>query len=84
MPRRQFSMLRACFWLLAVLLMTEILMTVFGGISCWWFNATGAREIGACLPIVAQIREQWAESLAAILALLLAARSDPPPPNEEE
>ena len=81
MPRPPFDLLRAVFLLLAVVILTEVGMTVFAGLACWWLNLQTAREIGACLPIVVQIREQWAEILASVLALLLAARSWPPPPD---
>ena len=80
MARPPFDMQRACFALLAFVIVIEILMTVLGGLGCMWHNYTVAQEIGFCMPVVAQIREQWAEVLTAILALLLAARTGPPPP----
>lgn len=76
---RPFDMFRACFFLLAVVILLEVAATIFGGFACWWLNLQTVREIGACLPIVQLIREEWAQVLSAILALLLAARTGPPP-----
>jgi len=83
-PRRPFDLLRAVFLLLAIVILTEVAMTIFAGMGCWYLNMVTTREIGACLPIIVQIREQWAEILASVLALLLAARSWPPsdPPDK--
>jgi hypothetical protein len=83
--RPPFNMLRACFYLLAGTIAVELTMTSFAGLTCWYGNVFISEKptIGACLPIIAQIREQWGEIVAAILALLLAALSSrpPPPPN---
>jgi hypothetical protein len=84
-----FSMLRAAFWLLAIVICTELTMTLLAGTGCFWLILTGQYKIGACENVSAQIREIWAEVLAAILALLLASRGNgngkpppPPPPTE--
>jgi hypothetical protein len=74
--RPPFDMLRACFILLAGVIIAEMAMTLIGGFLCFWVNATTLRQVGACLPVVEVIREQWAEILTAVLALLLAAKSD--------
>jgi hypothetical protein len=49
----------------------------------WQRIHLGKADDRRLLPIIAQIREQWGEIVAAILALLLAALSSrpPPPPN---
>jgi hypothetical protein len=78
---RPFDLLRACFLLLAVVIIVEMLFTVVGGLGCMYLNLLTVRQIGACLPIIEQIREQWAEVLTAILALLLAYNR-PHPPKE--
>src|SRR5215469_4816656 len=72
--RGPFHLLRAAFYLLAALVLTELLMTVIAGVSCVWLVVSGRYEPGACSSITSQIREVWAEMLAAILALLLAGR----------
>ena len=63
--------------------MIEVLTTIFAGFACWYLNLVTVRDIGACLPVIEEIKAQWAEILATILALLLAARTSPPPPPEE-
>jgi hypothetical protein len=86
MPRPSFSMLRFAAWLLAFLVGAEVVMSLLGGLGCWWANYTITHETGACMPLVTAIREQWSEALAAILALLLAARNGnggPPKPPAE-
>lgn len=82
MPRPPFNLLRACFYLLAVILIVEVLASIGAGVMCWWTNITDGRIPGACLPVGEQIRELWSEVLTAILALLLAARR--PPDDDSE
>lgn len=86
MSRPPFSMLRAVFWLLAAVVVTELVMTLAAGVGCFWLIiVTSQYRLGACENVGIQIREVWAEVLAAILALLLASRGNgsppPPPPN---
>ena len=77
--RPPFHMLRAAFWLLAVVITTESMITLVAGLGCLWMIFTGREPIGACMGVSQQIREIWAEMLAALLALLLASRESPPP-----
>lgn len=80
---RPFNLLRACFWLLAVLVVVELLATMAViGTCVWTVGITRTMPIGSCADVRAQIQDVWAELLAAILALLLAGRSGngPPPP----
>lgn len=77
-------MLRAAFWLIAIVIVTELAMTVAIGGSCLWLILSGQYRLGACETVGQQIREVWAEMLAAILALLLASLKDPPPPPPQE
>jgi hypothetical protein len=73
-------MLRAAFWLLAAVVAVELMATVTGLAGCVWLIVIQRVEpIGACSRIGDQIREVWAEVLAAILALLLAAKNGGPP-----
>jgi len=74
MPRPPFQLLRAAFWLLAALVLTELAMTIAAGLACIWVVLVGRYEPGVCANTTAQIREVWAEAMAAILALLLAGR----------
>ena len=82
-PRRRFSMLRAAFWLLALVILTEASMTLVAGIGCFWMIFDGRLPIGSCAGVSQQVREVWAEMLAAILALLLASREDKERPPKD-
>jgi hypothetical protein len=73
-------MLRAAFWLLAVIIGVELLVTVGSMGTCMWLLLMGNEKIGACEGLGNQVRELWSEALAAILALLLAARETKPNP----
>jgi hypothetical protein len=86
-PPPFFHMLRAAFWLLTAVVGTELILTLVAGSGCIWLIISGTAAIGSCTGLVGQIREVWAEVLAAILALLLASRNGngpppPPPPME--
>ena len=71
-------MLCAAFWLLALVVATQSLITLVAGLGCLWMIFTGKEPIGACMGVGQQVREIWAEMLAAVLALLLASREAPP------
>jgi len=75
---RPFHILRACFLLLAVVIIFEVFATVGAAALCGWGVVTGRLPVGTCMPLGEAIREVWSEVLAAILALLLAARNWPP------
>jgi hypothetical protein len=78
-----FSMLRAAFWLLAAVVITELVMTLAAVGGCLWLIVViGTAKLGDCANVGIQIREVWAEMLAAILALLLASRNGNPPRND--
>jgi len=79
-PPPEFSMIRAAFWLPALVIATESAITLVAGLGCLWMIFTGREPIGACMGVSQQIREIWAEMLAAVLALLLASREPPPDP----
>jgi len=74
-------MLRACFLLLALVIVTQLLSILGGAATCFFLFIVGRAEVGACSSFTGQAREMWAEVLAAILALLLAAREPPKPPS---
>jgi hypothetical protein len=83
MRRPPFPMLRAAFWLLAIVVVTELVTTLIAVAGCFWMIVvTGRLPLGSCSRIGDQIREVWAEVLAAILALLLASKNGGPPPSE--
>jgi len=73
--RPPFNMLRACFWLLAFVIASQVITILFGSWTCFYLFIVGALQPGACSSFTGQAREMWSEVLAAILALLLAARS---------
>jgi hypothetical protein len=88
MARRNFDMLRACFYLLALLLGAEMITTVGVIAGCAWaVLVQQSAPMGACQQAGEQVKSIWSEALAAILALLLAARGarppDQPPPGSE-
>lgn len=82
MARQPFNLLRAVFWLLAIVMVIELLFSIVGGLLCWWINFTGVRQPLACLEAAQMIREFFQELLTAILALLLATRPPAPPPPD--
>jgi hypothetical protein len=59
-----------------------VLVTLAGGGVCFWLfiRLIQPLPIGSCSGFLGQVREMWAEALAAVLALLLAARGEPPNP----
>jgi hypothetical protein len=76
-------MLRAAFWLLAAVILTELFSTMLAAVGCVWLIAIARTEpLGACMRIGEFVNQVWAEALAAILALLLASKNGigPPPP----
>lgn len=75
--RPPFNMLRAAFFLLATVILAQMVSILGGAATCYWLFITGRADVGACSNFMGQAREMWAEVLAAILALLLAARTPP-------
>ncbi len=82
MARPPFDMLRAAFWLIAAVVLVELFSTVMAIGGCVWLIVIARAEpLGACSHVGEQIREVWAEILAAVLALLLAGRPPTKPPD---
>ena len=77
--RPPFNMLRACFWLLAILLAVQMFETLAGGFTCFYLFIVKAAELGSCASYGERVTSLWAEMLATVLALLLAARNGKPP-----
>lgn len=73
-------LMRACVGLLAIVIVGQIIVTMFGAGFCFYFFLTKQAEIGSCSGFLSQSREIWAEALAIVLALLMAARGEPPQP----
>jgi hypothetical protein len=82
MPRPPFNMLRACFLLLAAVILIEVFTAISGGLVCVYLNFLTVREIGSCQFAASQIRDIFSEVLTAVLALLLAARGPRPPDDD--
>jgi hypothetical protein len=78
-------MLQAAFWLLAAVVLAQVIVILSGGATCFYLfmRLIQPLPVGSCSGFLSQVREMWAEALAAVLALLLAARGEPPsgPPN---
>lgn len=83
MAQRPFNLLRAVFWLLAVVMLLEVLATIVSGVLCWVMNVLTVQQIGACGPTAEVIREVWQELLTGIFALLVAARGVTPPDDKD-
>lgn len=80
MAIRPFNMLRAVFYLLAIIILAQILAALGAGFACVYFNFTVSKSVGTCMPISDLIRQQWDKMFEAILALLVAAAANRPPP----
>ena len=84
-------MLRACFWLLAVVILVMVGEAALATAACMVMVLTGQQKVGACIEagVAQQVREVTELALTTVLALLLAARppgGGPPqgPPPEAE
>jgi len=76
-------MLKACFYLLAVLLLAEMATTMGVIAGCAWaVLVEHGAPLGACQRAGDSVREVWSEALAAVLALLLAAKPGGKPPDD--
>ena len=76
---RPFDILRAAFWLLAVLVGTALASILITSVGCTVALLIGRIEPGTCvkLGLPEFYHDVWSEALTAILALL-AARPGPP------
>lgn len=73
-------MLRACFYLLAVVVLIMMFETLIALTGCAWITVVQNREpLGACQSMGTMIRDIFSELLTGILALLVAARNGGPP-----
>lgn len=85
-PRPPFDILRAAFWLLAVLVIVTMGLIALVVTGCVVGTLTGRFAAGTCnqIGIGALIRDYWSEILTTILALLVAGRPPPSPPAAPE
>jgi len=85
MRRPPFDILRACFMLLATVVLIIMVETMGALIACAWVVVVtkGDADPG-CTQIGARIHEVMTELLTAILALLAASRGGPPPTDGEK
>jgi hypothetical protein len=86
MARPSFDMLRACFWLMAIIVLVMVGESVAAMIGCGWLVLTGQQKPGICIEagVVGQAREVLELALTTVLALLLAGRGPPRPPPPDE
>jgi hypothetical protein len=85
MPK-PFNMLRACFWLLAAIILVLLFEGSLGIVACAYLTMTERQEIGNCLKagVVDHIREILELALTTVLALLLADRNKNPPDKDDD
>jgi hypothetical protein len=90
-PEKGFNLLRASFYLLAVVILGEMSMTMFAAFGCFGEVMSGDFKIGSCKDIGIEARAVFSELLNAVLALLLAGHIRPsthphlptrPPPGQ--
>ena len=80
MPRPPFDLLRACFLLVAVVVLIMMLETLLAAMGCIWLVAIQhAEPLGSCAALGGEIREIMSELLTAILALIASSRGGRPP-----
>lgn len=84
--KRPFDILRAVFWLVAIVIILEMISTIIAGTLCWIINWHYTQTPGACRDVGETIRDVWNEAITAVMALLIAAARLPPPDkgNEDE
>lgn len=73
----KFDLWRAGFYLLAIVILIEMLISLMFATACTWaIVLERAAPFGSCQGVGEWVRQIWAEALAAVLALLLAARGN--------
>lgn len=71
----EWNLLRACFWLLAIVVSVSMIETLMAVSGCIWMVVITAREpVGTCQQIGDAIRSTLDQLLTAILALIVAKR----------
>jgi cytochrome c oxidase assembly factor CtaG len=71
-----FDVVKACFLLLATVMLVTMLETLLAVLGCLWLIVVQQTQpVGGCINISAIVRDLLTEMLTAILALIVAARS---------
>jgi len=70
--------LRAAFYLFAVVMLIAMIETLIGVTACAWMAVVQQRG-GLCPDMAANVREIMTELIAGIMALLVASRPGGPP-----
>lgn len=82
MARPPFDLTRACFYLLATMMLIVMFETVLALLGCgWMIFIEQSAPIGACANVSSTIRDVVMEFLTAILALLVSRGPPTPPPD---
>jgi len=85
MPRPPFNLIRACFLLLATVVLIMMFETLLAMCGCVWVVAVLHGEpLGSCESLGAQIRDIMSELLTAILALIASSRGGGRPPTDTD
>ena len=85
MPRPPFDVIRACFLLLAIVILVMMAETLIAVLGCVWVVAVKQGEpLGSCGSLGGEIREIMSELLTAILALIASSRGGGHPPGPPE
>jgi len=85
MPRPPFDVIRACFLLLATVVLIMMTETLIAILACVWIVAVKQGEpLGSCQSLGGQIRDIMSELLTAILALIASSRGGGRPPPDED
>ena len=85
MARPPFDLTRACFWLLALVMIVIMAETMIALLGCVWMIAVTQHEpIGACAKTGDTIRDILVELLTAILALLVSRGGPPSSPTRTD
>lgn len=84
MSQPPFDLLRACYWLVAAIVVTVLFMMLIGLGGCIIGVAVGRLPPGHCSDsgLGQMLHDWWSELLTLILALLVARPPPTPPPDD--
>jgi hypothetical protein len=82
---RRFDILRACFYILAIVILFAMLETLIALLGCSWLIVVKQMEPKTvCDQFGTMIRDVITEALTSVLALLVASRPRPPDDDDPE
>ena len=86
MSKKQFDILKACFWLLSAIVIAVMSMLFVTMMGCVYGVGMKVIEPGTCTKsgLLETIHSWWQELLTAILALIIAGTGGKPPPPTDE